>query len=67
MGLFELKNLTNSLAVDILNLILGEMLDPRLLGKIFSDRRFFILRKRRMKKWLQLVGLATIIQGMLIF
>jgi len=31
-------------AVAILELILGETLDPRLLGKIFSDRRFFILR-----------------------
>lgn len=28
----------------IFKLILGEMLDPRLLGKIFSDRRFFIIK-----------------------
>ena len=28
----------------IFKLILGEMLDPRLLGEIFSDRRFFIIK-----------------------
>lgn len=50
----------------IFELILGEMLDPRLLGKIFSDRRF-LLSKQEVEKWLQLVNSVTKIQGILIF